>query len=177
MSSRIPLAAIAKAYVSALPKERDGMFEFMTVQEQFRSTPALRAHVSDVSISVSDRKKALLIACPEMSEETVGCLLLLARLKMMKQLDRFLIAVEKAYAETGVVYADISSAADLSESQKKRMHDSLSKKTNASIRMRVGRDETLLGGFVLRLGDWRFDGSLRGRIDRLRKHLLSIKTM
>jgi F-type H+-transporting ATPase subunit delta len=173
MSSRIPLAAVAKAYVSSLPKEGDGLHELSTVFEAFQSIPALRAHIADTSISVVDRKKALTLACQGIGDETIGCLLLLARLKMMKQLDRFLIAVEKAYAETGVVYADISSSVELSDAQKKRMHDTLVKKTKGDIRLHVEKDATLLGGIILRLGDWRFDASVKGRIERLRRHFLS----
>lgn len=173
MSSRIPLAAIAKAYIDALPKKSDGLVELSAVLEKFHSIPALRAHVADTSIAISDRKKAILMACPDTSDETIGTLLLLSRVKMLKQLDRFLIAVEKAYADTGVVYADISSASELTDTQKKRMHDMLTKKTKADIRLRVERNAALLGGFVLRLGDWRFDASVKGRIERLRQHLLS----
>ena len=45
--------------------------------------------------------------------------------------------------------------------------------TGGTVELSVETDPTLLGGLVVRVGDRLIDGSVRGRLERLRSQLVS----
>ncbi len=71
----------------------------------------------------------------------------------------------------GVAEAEVTSAAELSASQKKTLAQSLEKKTGKKIEAKYAVDKTLLGGAVVRIGDTVYDGSLRHRLNEMRAKL------
>jgi len=68
----------------------------------------------------------------------------------------------------GVAEAEISSAVELSASQKTALAKTLSRLTGKRIETRYSLDPGLLGGAVVRIGDTFYDGSLRSRLKELR---------
>jgi F-type H+-transporting ATPase subunit delta len=73
----------------------------------------------------------------------------------------------------GVAEAEVSSAVELSEAQKKEMGKTLASLTGKKIETKYSLDPALLGGAVVRIGDTIYDGSLRGRLNELRARLAS----
>ena len=67
--------------------------------------------------------------------------------------------------------AVLTSAYPLSEAQEKRLVEKLSKRLGGEVDLQVRVDPTLIGGAILRCGDEVIDGSLRGRLARLRESL------
>ena len=73
--------------------------------------------------------------------------------------------------ERGSAEADIRSAVALSHEEREALSRILAEKFDAGITLRETADPSLLGGFVVTVGDWRFDGSVKGRIERLTQQL------
>jgi F-type H+-transporting ATPase subunit delta len=71
----------------------------------------------------------------------------------------------------GVAEAEVSSAVELSEAQKKEMAGKLASLTGKKVETKYLLDPTLLGGAVVRIGDTIYDGSLRGQLNELRARL------
>ena len=71
----------------------------------------------------------------------------------------------------GVAEAQISSAVELSASQKKELAATLTKLTGKKIETKYSLDPALLGGAVVRIGDTIYDGSLRSRLNEMRSRL------
>ncbi len=71
----------------------------------------------------------------------------------------------------GVVRAHVRTAAELAEAQKRRLAEALEAMTGRQVRCDYALDEQLLGGALLRLGSTVWDGSLRGRLEALRRRL------
>jgi F-type H+-transporting ATPase subunit delta len=71
----------------------------------------------------------------------------------------------------GVAEAEVVSAVELSEAQKKSLAKSLEKKTGKKIEAKYTVDKALLGGAVVRIGDTVYDGSLRHRLNEMRARL------
>ncbi|WP_043531230.1 F0F1 ATP synthase subunit delta [Litchfieldella xinjiangensis] len=65
----------------------------------------------------------------------------------------------------------IVSAYDLDDKQQDTLGKALEKRLNREISITTQVDPTLLGGVVLRAGDTVIDGSVRGRLNRLRESL------
>lgn len=68
----------------------------------------------------------------------------------------------------GVAHAAVRTAAPLSEEEAGRLSGKLGAFARKTMVLDVQTDPELLGGVVVRLGDWVFDASLRGRLRRLR---------
>jgi F-type H+-transporting ATPase subunit delta len=73
----------------------------------------------------------------------------------------------------GIVEAEIRSAVELSEAQRRRLAQKLELMTGKKIEPRYSLDPALLGGAVVRIGSTIYDGSLRNRLDTLRARLTS----
>jgi F-type H+-transporting ATPase subunit delta len=74
-------------------------------------------------------------------------------------------------ARTGVIRADIRSAASLSESQQTSVQAELSRLTGKQVRGRFSVDPSLLGGMVARIGSTVYDGSVRTQLELMRDRL------
>ena len=71
----------------------------------------------------------------------------------------------------GVAEAEVRSATEFSDAQKKAMAQTLAKLTGQRVETRYAVDATLLGGAVVRIGDTVYDGSLRHRLEEMRAKL------
>ena len=71
----------------------------------------------------------------------------------------------------GFARADVSSARELTEPQRKALNGQLERLTGKRIKMRFQVDESLIGGVVARIGSTVYDGSLRGQLASLEHRL------
>jgi F-type H+-transporting ATPase subunit delta len=73
----------------------------------------------------------------------------------------------------GIVHAVVTSAAELTQDEVRALTARLEQTTGGRISLEVDVDPSLLGGLVVRVGDRMIDGSVRGRLERLRNQLLA----
>ena len=73
----------------------------------------------------------------------------------------------------GITQAAITSAAPLTESEVASLTERLTAMTGGRVDINLSVDPELLGGVQVRLGDRLIDGSVRGRLERLRSKLAS----
>jgi F-type H+-transporting ATPase subunit delta len=71
----------------------------------------------------------------------------------------------------GIVHATATSALPLSDTEIRALTARLEQMTGGTIALRTEVDESLLGGLVVRVGSRLIDGSVRGRLERLRNQL------
>lgn len=71
----------------------------------------------------------------------------------------------------GIVHATARSAAELAPEELAALKDRLEAFCGKKVAVEVKLDPELLAGAVVRMGDWVFDGSLQGRIKRLKAGL------
>jgi F-type H+-transporting ATPase subunit delta len=73
----------------------------------------------------------------------------------------------------GIVSADVSAAVELSDSLKKEFEGIVGRATGKKVELETTVDESLLGGFVLRVGDNQVDSSIKSKLNNLRRQLKS----
>ena len=73
----------------------------------------------------------------------------------------------------GITHATATSAAELSPDEIRAITERLEATTGGRIALDVQVDPSLLGGLIVRVGDSLIDGSVRGRLERLRNQLIS----
>lgn len=75
--------------------------------------------------------------------------------------------------QNGVVRAVATAAAPLAREELEELRERLARMTGHTVELTAEVDERLLGGVVVRVGDRLIDGSVRGRLERLRSQLVS----
>jgi len=75
--------------------------------------------------------------------------------------------------DRGARQVEIISARPLAEAEKTAIVESLSKQLGAKIEAETSVDESLIGGFVARVGSRQFDASVKAKLDALRLALKS----
>jgi F-type H+-transporting ATPase subunit delta len=72
----------------------------------------------------------------------------------------------------GRSHVDVTSAFELTDTQRKNIADSMSKRLGTEVEISVTVDKSLIGGVVIRAGDTVIDASLRGRLSQLSQSLM-----
>ncbi len=71
----------------------------------------------------------------------------------------------------GFAQAEVTTARELDEAEKGALVRRIEGLSGRKVRARYARDPRLLGGAVVRLGSTVYDGSVRGRLQRLKEHI------
>jgi F-type H+-transporting ATPase subunit delta len=71
----------------------------------------------------------------------------------------------------GIAEAKVSSVRELSSVEKKSLEQQLAAITGMTVRATYSKDVTLLGGVLVRVGSTIYDGSVQGRLQRMRQEL------
>ena len=72
-------------------------------------------------------------------------------------------------ARLGFAEAQISSARELGDAEKRALESQMEKTTGKKVRARYALDSSLLGGAVVRVGSTIYDGSVKGQLERIRE--------
>lgn len=89
-------------------------------------------------------------------------------------LSRIVEQLEKELdARMGFADAQISSARELGDPEKRTLEAQIEKTTGKKVRARYGLDASLLGGAVVRIGSTIYDGSVKGQLERIKEAISS----
>jgi F-type H+-transporting ATPase subunit delta len=149
--------------------------DLKSVAQTMRDVPALRDFLNH-PLGTETRKKAIL-------EQTFGKEIAPASLHFLnllvdkRRMTNF-VAVQEEFetrvrAHKNVAAATAISAVPLSKEQVVALEKSLEAKTGQDIELTVSVDPSLLGGLLVRIGDTVYDGTVKGKLDRLREALLT----
>jgi len=76
-------------------------------------------------------------------------------------------------ARMGFTDAQISSARELGDAEKRALEAQIAKSTGKKVRASYGLDPSLLGGAVVRIGSTIYDGSVKGQLERIKEAITS----
>jgi F-type H+-transporting ATPase subunit delta len=76
-------------------------------------------------------------------------------------------------ARLGFAEADITSARELGDAEKRALEGQIEKATGKKVRAKFGLDASLLGGAVVRVGSTIYDGSVKGQLEKIREAISS----
>jgi F-type H+-transporting ATPase subunit delta len=149
--------------------------EVATVAQAWETSPELRNAVENPLVGLPMKKAVI----GELAEQigatptTRHALLLLVdrrRMATLPYVARFLR--ELADARKGVVRAEVTTAAPLSEAYYGRLQAQLEKMTGKKVVVDRKTDPLLIAGVVTRIGDRILDGSLRTRLQSIKDSLM-----
>jgi F-type H+-transporting ATPase subunit delta len=109
------------------------------------------------------------ISAPAMN--LIGLLLRRGRIEQLPRVAEQFRRLDNA--RQGITIATATSAAPLGPDEVRALTGRLEQMTGGPIELDLQTDPSLLGGLVVRVGDRLIDGSVRGRLERLRNQLAS----
>ncbi|QTS84227.1 F0F1 ATP synthase subunit delta [Coxiella endosymbiont of Amblyomma nuttalli] len=71
----------------------------------------------------------------------------------------------------GIVEAEVICAFPLNAEYRGKIKNNLEKRFNSKVKLKVTIDKSLLGGAIIRSGNWVMDGSIKGKLTRLAESL------
>ncbi|MCX7554379.1 F0F1 ATP synthase subunit delta [Marinicella sp. S1101] len=123
---------------------------------------------------VLDEDLVQLVSGDDASEQYKNFVLLLAmnnRLSLLPEVaELYQYYLEKDAQSLSV---DVYSAIELTDAQKQAMTAALNKRTGKQISLNTHIDESLMGGARIHCGDLVIDGTLRGKVERLKTQLFN----
>ena len=94
--------------------------------------------------------------------------------RRMHFLDAIIRQLEKELdARMGIAEAEITSVRELADAEKREFEQQVAKLTGKKVRAHYGRDASLLGGAVVRVGSTIYDGSVKGQLERMKETISS----
>ncbi|ANB61657.1 F0F1 ATP synthase subunit delta [Anoxybacteroides amylolyticum] len=148
--------------------------EIRIVKQVFAAQPDFLAVLTHPKLSL-DKKKALI-------KETFAALSVPVQNTLLLLLDRHRIDIVGSLADEfvalanearGVAEAIVYSARPLSEAEKRALVDVFAKKVGkATLHIENIVDSSLIGGVKLRIGNRIYDGSVSGKLERLKRQLI-----
>ncbi len=111
---------------------------------------------------------------PIVSRPVLNLIRLMLRNGKIEQLPRVSAEFRRLdNAAKGIIPATATTASPLSKDEVRALVARLEQMTGAQVELDLQVDPSLLGGLVVRVGDRMIDGSVRGRLERLRNQLVS----
>ena len=145
------------------------------VQQLYHDCPELKAYLCNPNIQPEDKKSLLKEVFEGGVRETVlnFLLLLIDKRRMMVFEAISAIFVQLSNEKLGIAVADVTTVEPLSETQKAELMEKLGRVTGKEVSLREHRDPSLIGGVVVRIGDRRIDGSIKGRLAAMTAELMA----
>jgi F-type H+-transporting ATPase subunit delta len=164
----------ADAFVAVLAAEghinecQDELFRLAKIIE---SNDQLRQSLTDPHLPASRRQQIVEdLLEGKASATTIGLVSLLTATGRVRELSEIVDQMLSLTAAAGNrVVAEVRSAVELDDDQKRRLAASLKSATGKDVDVVVVLDPTVMGGVVTQIGDTVIDGSVRARLGKLRE--------
>jgi F-type H+-transporting ATPase subunit delta len=142
--------------------------------EVLRRDPGLAAFLGSAAVSRERKEAALRHAFTDRcSEILLNFLLVLNAHDRLDVLQAVVVAYKAAYdREAGLLPVVVQSAVPLEAGQQDQLRQELRERFKREPLLETQVVPDLLGGLVVRVGDWVFDASVRTRINLIRKQLI-----
>jgi F-type H+-transporting ATPase subunit delta len=137
--------------------------------------PVLTRRLEDPHVALETRTAVVHeMLGPDMLPPLGNLLALALRRRRLETLPQVAAEFRRLYnRKAGIVEATATSALELSSGERAALQTRLEKMTGLKVELQMTVDPSILGGIQVRIGDTLYDGSVRGRLERLRAQLAS----
>ena len=175
------MPVVERTYASALldaAKERGGVERVRVDLADFVSAvetvPELRELLRNPQLDPRARASALRAILGDADELVRNFLLLLAERGRSGRIEEIQREFERLVAaEAGQLDVELTTAYELSDDEAREIVGQIEQASGRSVEAKRRVDPSLIGGLVLQIGSHRVDASVRGRLERLRRELVT----
>lgn len=174
--------AVAKRYALALfqlAKENNHLDQYETelraVKKALSENPDFKSLLKSPKLSTDKKKGLLKEIFSGTSVHVLNTLMLLSDSHRENEMEEVAQSfIDLANSERGIAEATVYSTRPLTASESEAISSAFAKKVGrVSLNIENIIDTNLLGGVKVRIGNRIFDGSLRGKLERLERNLIS----
>ena len=173
---------IARVYAEALYKAAEAKGEAKEILDEltslvndvFRASAGLETYLGSGAVGREHKRDLIKKTFDGRASETLTNFL-----QVLNNHDRLdlLRAIQRAYQElyeerTGHIVAEVRSARPLSDEQAERLRRELRETFRREPILAARVDEDLLGGLMIRVGDWVYDATVRTQLNNFRNQLI-----
>jgi F-type H+-transporting ATPase subunit delta len=164
--------AVAQAE-DVLPQVEDELYAFGKALEQHTN---LRESLTDAVLPVENKKAVVEDLLGERAHPiTLGLLAFVIDLGRARHIPKIVEELARmASVERNHALAEVRTAVDLTDDQRRRLAEALSRATGRAVDLKVVVDPSVIGGVVARVGDEVFDGSIASRLEDAKQALGSV---
>ncbi len=171
--------SVARRYAEALfglAQERDLIEliqgELRQVAALLDASPDFTTVLNDRLVSPHDKKDLVGKAFPKVHELVANLLDLL----IDKRREEYIPEIIAVYGRlvdvhNNTIEVQVTSAVTLDHDEQTRLGKALERATGKRVRLRTDVDKQILGGLMVRIDDRLYDGSVRSRLDQLRREM------
>ena len=157
---------------SRLEPVRDQLAQIVAAEEQ---VPELRELLRNPQLDPRARAAALEALLAEGDELLRNFLLVLTDKGRADRLGEIARELERLVAEhEGIVHAELTTAVELSDEEAEKLLRQIEEASGRKVEASRSVDSNLIAGVVLQVGSHRLDASVRGRLERLRRELVTV---
>ena len=175
------MSVVDRVYANALFEAARDQNKLEPVGEQLAqlveaegNVPELRELLRNPQLDPRARRAALEDVLAGSDDLLRNFLLVLADKGRAGQLEEIAKEFERLVAEhEGVVHAELTTAVELSDDEAGKLLQQIERASGRKVEASRSVDPNLIGGIVLQVGSHRLDASVRGRLDRLRRQLVT----
>ncbi|WP_234122314.1 F0F1 ATP synthase subunit delta [Clostridium hydrogenum] len=148
--------------------------DFSEIVDLINANNDIQQIINHPKISTSGKKKMFMdIFQGKVDKEMLSFLLLLIEKKRIHEVSGILnqlneIALEKA----NKVIAEIKTVIPLTDNEREQLKDKLEKKYNKTIILKEVIDKEIIGGVYVRVGDDVIDGTIKNKLESMKKVML-----
>lgn len=182
-SADVGAQRVARVYAEALlnaaakqGKEAEILEELQSlIGDLFPADPQFEAFLASAAVSRKDKVGVLqAVFANRASELFFNFLMVLNQHERLDLLRTILAAAQELHDQRSHrIRIQVHSAAELPEDQKDRLRQELRTTFQLEPVLETKVDPDLLGGMVVRVGDWLYDGSVRTRLETIRNQLIA----
>ena len=175
------MSVVDRVYANALFEAARDQNKLEPVGEQLAQlveadgkVPELRELLRNPQLDPRARRAALDDVLAGSDDLLRNFLLVLADKGRAGQLEEIAKEFERLVAEhEGVVHAELTTAVELSDDEAGKLLQQIERASGRKVEASRSVDPNLIGGIVLQVGSHRLDASVRGRLERLRRQLVT----
>ena len=176
------MASVASTYARAfadvvlsdhLDAERS-VSELRAVASLLAESPELRRVWDNPAIPADQKRRVLDVIAQrdEIHPQVRNLVAIVIDHRRIHFLEPIIRQVEKELdARLGFAEAEITSARELNDAEKREFEAQVGKLTGKKVRAHYGQDASLLGGAMVRVGSTIYDGSVKGQLERIRDEI------
>lgn len=178
------MASVASTYARALADVVLGSHldadrsvgELDTITTLLSESPDLRRIWGNPAVPAEQKRRVLDVIAERdgLSKQVRNLVAVLIDHRRIHFLEPIIAQLKKELdARMGFAEAEITSARELGDVEKREFEAQVQKLTGKKVRASYGEDASLLGGAVVRVGSTIYDGSVKGQLERLKETISS----
>jgi len=171
MTGRRAAIRYAKALLQYATESKTVFNDMQTVLETLEGSKELRTALKSPIVKTQDKKAALLEIFSAQSKETKELFNVLADNERMDILGAIAGSYIDLYNDQqGVKVATVTTAVPLSSELEKKVLAKVEEVTGSKqVTLRNNVDESIIGGFILRIGDTQYNASISNQLSNLKR--------